>query len=145
MPTSAIAHPGPRSVDRRRRTHAQLALLTKRQNYRVSRDLNIDFWPRSLRKYTAVNEMFKMTSSQSFLIAALACLAVGVSAQDHLTRVTLNKRPLDLQTLEPQKRAEQLALLSANAGEDIPILNFLDAQVTRHKHTLSPTLGVLAC
>ena len=52
-------------------------------------------------------------------------------AQDQLIRVSLDKRPLSIdQVSTPQRRAEQLGLLqSANGGEDIPILNFLDAQV----------------
>lgn len=62
------------------------------------------------------------------LCAVLTCAVLGSSAQDQLTRVTLNKRPLDLATLEQQKQAEKVTLVSSNAGEDIPILNFLDAQ-----------------
>lgn len=70
-----------------------------------------------------------MKVSRALLIAVLACVVLGSSAQDQLTRVTLNKRPLDLETLEQQKKAERVTSLSSNAGEDIPILNFLDAQV----------------
>ena len=83
------------------------------------------------------------------MLAALACLVLGVSAQDQLTRVTLNKRPLNLEAFEQQKKADQVALLSANAGEDIPILNFLDAQVciitsvTRFERPRLPTLACL--
>nr|QOL01246.1 putative extracellular protein TR9_052 [Trebouxia lynnae] len=63
------------------------------------------------------------------LIIAFCCL-LSVCAQDQLIKVSLDKRPLSLdQVSSPQRRAEQLGLLqSADGGEDIPILNFLDAQ-----------------
>lgn len=70
-----------------------------------------------------------MIRSTALLVAA-SCL-LSVCAQDHLVKVSLDKRPLSLEQLpSPHRRAEQLGLLqSANGGEDIPILNFLDAQV----------------
>lgn len=63
------------------------------------------------------------------LIVAAICLTFA-RAQDQVVKVSLNKRTLSLDALAPHNRAEQLGLLqSSNGGEDIPILNFLDAQV----------------
>lgn len=64
------------------------------------------------------------------LVVAVCCL-LSVCAQNQLIKVSLDKRPLSLdQVSTPQRRAEQLGLLqSTDGGEDIPILNFLDAQV----------------
>ena len=65
----------------------------------------------------------------SAVILAIVCLS-SVSAQDQVVKVSLDKRVLSSDVLAPQKRAEQLGLLrSSNDGQDIPILNFLDAQV----------------
>lgn len=62
------------------------------------------------------------------LIVAAICLTFA-RAQDQVVKVSLNKRTLSLDALAPHNRAEQLGLLqSSNGGEDIPILNFLDAQ-----------------
>lgn len=68
---------------------------------------------------------------RSSVIVVVACCFWSVCAQDQLVKVSLDKRPLSLdQVSSPQRRAEQLGLLhSSNGGEDIPILNFLDAQV----------------
>lgn len=64
----------------------------------------------------------------SVVILAIVCLG-SVSAQDQVVKVSLDKRVLSSDVLAPQKRAEQLGLLrSSNGGQDIPILNFLDAQ-----------------
>ncbi|KAL3146574.1 hypothetical protein ABBQ32_000814 [Trebouxia sp. C0010 RCD-2024] len=67
---------------------------------------------------------------RSSVIVVVACCFWSVCAQDQLVKVSLDKRPLSLdQVSSPQRRAEQLGLLhSSNGGEDIPILNFLDAQ-----------------
>lgn len=80
--------------------------------------------------------MTKTTRSTAFYIAAFCLLSV--CAQDQLVKVSLDKRPLSLDQLpSPHRRAGQLGLLqSANGGEDIPILNFLDAQVR-----VSPVFG----
>lgn len=43
--------------------------------------------------------------------------------------MTLHKRPLHADDLQQQRQALQQRLLQSNSGEDIPILNFLDAQV----------------
>ena len=69
--------------------------------------------------------------SSHFVAAVLAAICVtSVSAQDQVVKVSLDKRTLSADALAPQKRAEQLGLLqSSNGGQDIPILNFLDAQV----------------
>lgn len=68
---------------------------------------------------------------RSSVLLVAACCFLSVYAQDQLVKVSLDKRPLSLdQISSPQRRAEQLGLLqSSNGGEDIPILNFLDAQV----------------
>ena len=70
-----------------------------------------------------------MTRSTALIVAV--CCLVSVCAQDQLVKVSLDKRPLSIDQLpSPDRRAEQLGLLqSADGGEDIPILNFLDAQV----------------
>ena len=68
---------------------------------------------------------------RSTALFVTACCLLSVCAQDQLVKVSLDKRPLLLDQLpSPHRRAEQLGLLqSADGGEDIPILNFLDAQV----------------
>ena len=68
---------------------------------------------------------------RSTALFVTACCLLSVCAQDQLVKVSLDKRPLSLDQLpSPHRRAEQLGLLqSADGGEDIPILNFLDAQV----------------
>jgi len=73
-----------------------------------------------------------MMSSSQLLAVFLAAICINsVSAQNQVVKVSLDKRTLSADELAPQKRAEQLGLLqSSNGGEDIPILNFLDAQVT---------------
>ena len=43
--------------------------------------------------------------------------------------MTLHKRPLHADDLQQQRQVLQQRLLQSNSGEDIPILNFLDAQV----------------
>ena len=43
--------------------------------------------------------------------------------------MTLHKRPLHAEDLQQQRQVLQQRLLQSNSGEDIPILNFLDAQV----------------
>lgn len=72
-----------------------------------------------------------MTMMRIALVLSAACCLLSVCAQDQLVKVSLDKRPLSLDQLpSPHRRAEQLGLLqSADGGEDIPILNFLDAQV----------------
>ena len=66
------------------------------------------------------------------LAAVVACCLAAACAQDDGTvRVSLTKRPLEADDLLQQRRViEQRLLGAANAGEDIPILNFLDAQVS---------------
>eukprot|EP00891_Asterochloris_glomerata_P005499 jgi/Astpho2/5499/Aster-07834 len=62
---------------------------------------------------------------------ALSLLAGSLLAsadQSGLSRVTLHKRPLHADDLQQQRQALQQRLLQSNSGEDIPILNFLDAQ-----------------
>ncbi len=86
-----------------------------------------------------------MMSSSQLLAVFLAAICINsVSAQDQVVKVSLDKRTLSADELAPQKRAEQLGLLqSSNGGEDIPILNFLDAQVTLAKRPLCLALGKL--
>jgi len=83
-----------------------------------------------------------MMRSSQFLAVFLAAICISsVRAQDQVVKVSLDKRTLSADALAPQKRAEQLGLLqSSNGGEDIPILNFLDAQVN-----LAPTPSVGSC
>ena len=72
----------------------------------------------------------KMRSLRSLCVVIAVCCVCSIGAQDQVVKVSLDKRVLNLDAFAPQKRAEQLKLLhSSNAGEDIPILNFLDAQV----------------
>ena len=81
----------------------------------------------------------------SAVILAIVCLG-SVSAQDQVVKVSLDKRVLSSDVLAPQKRAEQLGLLrSSNGGEDIPILNFLDAQVKPCCCGLSACLAFGSC
>ena len=72
----------------------------------------------------------KMSSLRVVCVfAAISCL-LSVGAQDQVVKVSLNKRPLTLDSFGPAYQAQQSQLLqSSNEGEDIPILNFLDAQV----------------
>lgn len=77
-----------------------------------------------------------MTMSRALQAVALACLVLVASAQDQPTKVTLHKRPLNLETLDSSRRAQQSRLLGSNGGEDIPILNFLDAQVRQRCYLL---------
>ena len=77
-----------------------------------------------------VLQVCMMRSSQLFAVFLAAACINSVRAQDQVVKVSLDKRTLSADALAPQKRAEQLGLLqSSNGGEDIPILNFLDAQV----------------
>jgi len=77
-----------------------------------------------------VLQVCMMRSSQFFAVFLAAICISSVRAQDQVVKVSLDKRTLSADALAPQKRAEQLGLLqSSNGGEDIPILNFLDAQV----------------
>ena len=59
--------------------------------------------------------------------------------------MTLHKRPLHAEDLQQQRQALQQRLLQSNSGEDIPILNFLDAQVccVPLPHQDNPDLGKL--
>ena len=82
--------------------------------------------------------------SRALQVAALACFVLVVSAQDQPTKVTLHKRPLNLETLDASRRAQQFSLLGSNGGEDIPILNFLDAQVRQRCYLLKLRKLVLA-
>ncbi len=83
-----------------------------------------------------------MRSSQFFAVFLTATCISSVRAQDQLVKVSLDKRTLSADALAPQKRAEQLGLLqSSNGGEDIPILNFLDAQVTLATMAPMPSVG----
>ena len=86
-----------------------------------------------------------MMRSSQFLAAFLAAISLNsVSAQDQVVKVSLDKRTLSADVLAPQKRAEQLGLLqSSNGCEDIPILNFLDAQVTLATVAPMPSVGKL--
>lgn len=85
---------------------------------------------KSLHVLFDVLQVCMMRSSQ-FLAVFLAAICISsVRAQDQVVKVSLDKRTLSADALAPQTRAEQLGLLqSSNGGEDIPILNFLDAQV----------------
>ena len=85
-----------------------------------------------------------MRSSPLFATFLAAACINSVRAQDQVVKVSLDKRTLSADALAPQKRAEQLGLLqSSNGGEDIPILNFLDAQVTLA--TVAPMSSVGSC
>ncbi|KAK9803189.1 hypothetical protein WJX72_012429 [[Myrmecia] bisecta] len=64
-------------------------------------------------------------------VLALCCALVVTSSAQEPVRVGLRKRPISLEALQQQRAdyVQQQTLLSArNDGEDIPILNFMDAQ-----------------
>ena len=91
-----------------------------------------------------VLQLCMMRSSRVVAAFLVAICIHSVSAQDQVVKISLDKRTLSADALAPQKRAEQLGLLqSSNGGEDIPILNFLDAQVTLAKRPLCLALGKL--
>ena len=64
------------------------------------------------------------------LLTAVSCLLL-CAAEDGVFSVNLVKKPLDLQRVAEQRQAIQGELLAraANGGEDIPLIDFMDAQV----------------
>ena len=78
------------------------------------------------------------------LLTAVSCLLV-CSAEDGVFSVNLVKRPLDLQRIAEQRQAIQGELLArtANRGEDIPLTDFMDAQVN-HWTTVHTAIDCLA-
>jgi len=91
-----------------------------------------------------VLQLCMMRSSRVVAAFLVAICIHSVSAQDQVVKISLDKRTLSADALAPQKRAEQLGLLqSSNGGEDIPILNFLDAQVI--PATVAPMPSVGSC
>ena len=65
-------------------------------------------------------------------LALLAGLACGVAVPSSPIKVTLNKRPLDMEQIERTSKAVQENFLRSKllgqGEEDIPLLDFLDAQ-----------------
>lgn len=65
-----------------------------------------------------------------FVLSVLLALSLGAA----LPTVTLRKRPITLESLQAAQQRLQVArqnqLTAANEGEDIPLLDYLDAQVS---------------
>lgn len=65
-------------------------------------------------------------------LALLAGLACGVAVPSSPIKVTLNKRPLDMEQIARTSKAVQdnflRSKLLGQGEEDIPLLDFLDAQ-----------------
>lgn len=70
--------------------------------------------------------------SLTVLAVALGCLAFSSAASDDITSVKLSRKPLNKELLAKQRKNIKAKLLNsaANGGEDIPLVDFMDAQVS---------------
>ncbi len=71
-----------------------------------------------------------MLQSRGQIVAGAILLCVALSSAEPL-RINLNKRTLDAHALSAQHAAlrQRFAVGAQNGGDDIPLLDFMDAQV----------------
>ena len=82
---------------------------------------------------------------RAFTVAALCCslLLLCEATHEGAVSVKLSKKPLHVDRILQQRQiiTEKYALGSSNRGEDIPLLDFMDAQVSLAQGLLSALRG----